>query len=190
MRKKDDPRSADEAQIKGSPVKSTSPQSIAGNLAVPQRDGVELKIEAISSICDKRGVRLTQARRRVLRMLVTATGPLKAYTILEAVRRESPNTAPTAVYRVLEFLRRNGWAIKLNSINAFLLRPAGPPWSCTFLVCENCGSVETIHVPVLPAGFLDDLHVHGFTPASHALEISGTCSACRNLQAQEDGTDQ
>lgn len=144
-----------------------------------QHPGVERHIEAISILCDKRGVRLTPARRRVLHMLLTAPGPLKAYAILEAVRKEAPNTAPTAVYRVLEFLQRQGWAVKLNSINAFLLRPPGPAWSCTFLVCEHCGSVETIHGPGLPSGFIGDTHIAGFTPASNTLEISGTCSTCR-----------
>lgn len=151
-----------------------------------RRGGEELRIEALSNQCDERGIRLTPARRRVLQLLATATGPLKAYAILEAVRKESPNTAPTAVYRVLEFLQRNGLAIKLNSINAFLLRPSGPAWSCTFLVCEKCGSVDTIHAPMLPEAFLADVDSGRFAPTSQTLEISGTCSVCRSAQAQND----
>lgn len=149
-------------------------------------DIVGRRVRAIQMWCEERGIRFTPARHRVVRTLADAQGPLKAYAILEAIRLEQPSTAPTSIYRVLEFLQAQGWAVKLNSINAFLLRPPGPAWTCTFLVCERCGSVETVHGPSLHSALMTDAHIAGFTPASKTLEISGTCSTCKSkLQATE-----
>ena len=143
-------------------------------------------VRAIQKSCKERGIRFTPARLRVVEMLADAQRPLKAYAILEAVRLENPSTAPTSIYRVLEFLQSQGWAVKLNSINAFLLRPPGPDWQCTFLVCEHCGSVETIHGPALHSALMAGPHIADFTPASKTLEISGTCSTCQaRLQTME-----
>lgn len=143
-------------------------------------DSLVPKVLSIQRLCKRRGIRFTPARRRVVKMLADAQGPLKAYTILEAIRLENPSTAPTSIYRVLEFLQAQGWAVKLNSINAYLLTPAGSAWGCTFLVCEHCGSVDTVHGPSLHSALTTDAQMAKFTPASKTLEISGTCSNCRS----------
>lgn len=62
------------------------------------------------------------------------------------------------------------------AIIAFLLRPPGPAWNCTSLVCERCGAVEAVNGPSLDPTVTNCVSVSGFAPASKTLEIPGTCS--------------
>lgn len=137
------------------------------------------RILAVQQHCQRRGLKLTASRLRVLRLLAEADGPLKAYALLDSIRRSHPKAGPAAVYRALEFLQAQGWAVKLNTINAFMLRPPGPAWSCTFLVCERCAGVATLEGPALRSELIAGAHIAGFTPAMHALEVAGTCRRCR-----------
>ncbi len=136
-------------------------------------------MEAIRTLCQQRGHAFTATRRRVLRVLIEANAPLKAYAVLETIRQTQPNTAPTSVYRALEFLQTQGWAVRLNSISAYLYQAPGSPARCTFLVCETCSSVQVVHGAETGINWIDHARITGFVPASHSVEISGRCARCR-----------
>ena len=144
-------------------------------------------LEAIRSTCRERGIRLTVARERVLRILAKAEHAMKAYSILEQVRQDSPNAAPPAVYRALDFLQAQGWAVKLNSINAFVLRPPGTGANAAFLVCKKCGSVEALRSPMAREELLAIAAAAGFAPSVEALEVTGLCRKCRPESKPEAG---
>lgn len=129
--------------------------------------------------CQQHGLRLTASRSRVLRVMAEAGSPLKAYAILERVRSAHPSTAPVAIYRALEFLRKQSFVVKLNAINGFLLRLPGPAWQSAYLVCEQCGSVNVVEGPAVHKELIANAHISGFTPATRSLEIAGICHACR-----------
>lgn len=138
----------------------------------------ESAISVIQSLSVERGLRLTAARLKVLRVLAASSAPMKAYAILETLRESNPKAGPALVYRALDFLQVQGWAIKLNSINAFMLKKPGAPWSQTYLVCEQCFRVTTVDGPSLRTELVANTRISGFIPAASSLEIVGTCSGC------------
>lgn len=141
------------------------------------RDADDLR--DVVALCQKRGLVLTALRLRVLRILMEARAPLKAYAVLEAIRQHQPSAAPTSTYRALEFLQAQGWAVKLNSINAYLFVPAGAPARQTYLVCDTCGTAQPIRGADTGESWIEEAKVAGFVPASHIVEISGRCARCR-----------
>lgn len=138
----------------------------------------ETQISAIKALCVERGLKLTASRLRVLRILAASGSPMKAYSILDEMRKDAPGTAPPAVYRALDFLLAQGWVVRLNAINAFLVRPPAAAGACTYLICENCGTVDALHGPVAHRELLSSTRIAGFTPTSNTLEITGICYRC------------
>ncbi len=154
------------------PPPAPAPKPTTGQRAAQRRR--EEHVLAIIAACQQRQLQLTASRLRVLRVLAEDEAPMKAYAILDVLRRDTPNTAPPAVYRALEFLQEQGWLVRLNSINAYLLRPPGQAQACTYLVCEHCEGVASVagrHLMTGDAG--------GFVPSNNTVEITGTCSRCR-----------
>ena len=77
------------------------------------------RLAAAEALCVRREQRLTAPRRRVLELLLQAGQPLKAYDLMAAFDPHAPAKPPT-VYRALEFLEREGFAHRIESLNAFV----------------------------------------------------------------------
>ena len=73
------------------------------------------------SICEGRGVRMTELRRRVLELLWESGRPTGAYELIEAVKLgASRPVGPPTVYRALEFLMAQGLVSRIESLNAYV----------------------------------------------------------------------
>ncbi len=135
------------------------------------------------ALAAERGVRLTPTRRRVLEIVAEHHRPLGAYEILERLSRERGPVAPPTVYRALAFLVENGFAHRIESLNAFVacFEPAHRQ-RAFFLICERCGDAAEL----LDAGVERALDAaaaaRGFTPARLGVEIAGVCGACAAAQ--------
>ena len=70
--------------------------------------------------CAERGTRLTELRRRVLELVWRSHEPIKAYEILDHLHSKPRRAAPPTVYRALDFLRREGFVHKIESMNAYV----------------------------------------------------------------------
>ena len=92
------------------------------------------------SICEGRGVQMTEMRRRVLELLWASGRPTGAYELIEAVkRRDSRPVAPPTVYRALNFLMAQGLVSRIESLNAYV--PCAHPerdHDCLFFICSGC----------------------------------------------------
>lgn len=144
-------------------------------------DSVLTALEAAETLCSERGERLTPVRRRVLELVLTADGPVKAYDLLEALKPGPGSAKPPTVYRALDFLIGLGLVHKVEALNAFVgctthASPDGQVGSCVELfICTHCGAVEERHgAPVsthTPAGFMIERSV---------IEHFGNCSNCQH----------
>lgn len=129
-------------------------------------------------LCQAARQRLTTPRRRVLELLLSADAPLKAYDLIAAFGGGGEKAKPPTVYRALDFLERQGFAHRIESLNAYVpcrLRAAGH--RAAFLICDCCGAareVEPDFGPVLAAAGAAGYSVRGLT-----LEARGLCPACR-----------
>jgi Fur family zinc uptake transcriptional regulator len=121
--------------------------------------------------------RLTGPRRRVLELLLEAGGPVKAYDLIAAYGERGAK--PPTVYRALEFLERQGFAHRLESLNAYVACPrAGEVHGAAFLICECCGATVEVDAGVAE-GVANAASTHGYELRGVTLEARGLCPACR-----------
>lgn len=132
-------------------------------------------IARAAELCEAKGLRLTNLRRRAIAALAQAGRPVKAYDLLAELGEGEAPAKPASAYRALEFLESLGLVHRVSGINAFLLCTHGGGAHATQLfLCEECGAAEERSVhhttpPETPAGF----EVH-----RSVVEHYGLCRTC------------
>lgn len=151
-------------------------------------DHVSCIADAISVVeqrCATRSLRLTAVRRQVLEILLQEHVALGAYDILEYLRQAGFKSQPPAAYRALDFLVTNGFAHRVERLNAFIACSyPGEPHSPAFMICRRCGVVvETRSTPV--KGTLGTAaRSAGFRIERTVVEAEGLCSTCQKGESR------
>jgi len=136
-------------------------------------------LECAERLCSERGVRLTEQRRTVLRLLCEADRPLGAYELLERLRALLRNPAPPTVYRALDFLLEQGLVHKLESLHAYVgCAHPDHPHVGQFLICSDCGEVSEVEDPAIARSLQAAEKAAGFCTERPVVELLGTCSHC------------
>lgn len=140
-------------------------------------------LDEAAGLCARRGVRLTDLRRRVLELIWEGHQPTGAYAILEALRGENRKAAPPTVYRALEFLSAHGMIHRIESLNAFIgcVRPDAVH-AGQFLICQSCGTTAELHDAEIIDAVGASARRAGFEPIRQTVEIAGLCPDCRKKQ--------
>src|SRR3954453_12524056 len=76
--------------------------------------------------CAEDDQRLTPPRRRVLELLLQHGQPMKAYDLIAGFATGGPPAKPPTVYRALDFLEKQGFAHRIESLNAYVACKRGP----------------------------------------------------------------
>ena len=142
-------------------------------------ESVAAVLRSAHALCKRRGVRFTEQRRTVLRLLCAADRPLGAYELLEQLRGSIKNPAPPTVYRALDFLLEQGLVHKLESLHAYIgcAHPEHPHVS-QFLICSDCGEVNEVEDPAIARSLNAAGKAAGFTTERPVVELLGTCAQC------------
>ena len=77
-------------------------------------------IAHVEQYCIKRGVRLTLIRRQILELVLAYPNIVKAYEVLEDLKKLRGNAAPPTVYRALDFFVDIGVLHRAESLNGFV----------------------------------------------------------------------
>ncbi|WP_417259778.1 transcriptional repressor [Celeribacter sp.] len=138
-------------------------------------------VAQVDSQCKIRGLKLTPVRRRALEILLEEHRALGAYDVLERLREDGFGSQPPVAYRALDFLTANGFAHKIERLNAFIAcAHPGDTHTPAFLICRLCRAVaeaETHH----EEGLLDRIaEATGFNIERAVLEAEGLCPNCQN----------
>lgn len=145
-------------------------------------DCIAEALQRAEDICDARGLRFTDVRRKVLELVWQSHGPIKAYDILDRLDQRIASIKPPTVYRALDFLTENGLVHKINSLNAFV--GCGHPLKhreCYFLICTDCGEAkECCNLDIVDAVAKTSWR-NQFEIKNVTLEITGECSDCRGV---------
>ncbi|MEE2998119.1 MAG: Fur family transcriptional regulator [Pseudomonadota bacterium] len=129
--------------------------------------------------CRSLGLRFTPLRRRVLEIVWAQHGPAGAYDILGKLRDDKQNAAPPTVYRALEFLVKNGFVHKIESLNAFVgCGSSGKNHSGQFLICGKCNQVGELDDTEIAAVIEKKAKRLGFKVARPTVEVLGLCETC------------
>ncbi len=130
--------------------------------------------------CRAANLRLTPMRARVLEILLESHKALGAYDILARLRAEGRSSQPPIVYRALDFLVSNGFAHRLERLNAFAAcAHAEDRHQPMFLICESCHQVAEAPLDRLGQDIFARATKLGFQARSPVVEVSGLCPACQ-----------
>ena len=139
------------------------------------------------SICKRRGVRMTELRRRVLELLWASGGPTSAYQLIEAVKlRDSRPVGPPTVYRALHFLMAQGLVSRIESLNAYV--PCVHPerdHDCLFFICRGCRASVELEDPRIGGLLAEDAAGLGFVTTRRTVEVVGMCARCAEAGARK-----
>jgi len=141
----------------------------------------ETLLTRASSICEGRGVRLTDLRRQVLGLILDHESPTGAYELLDQLRQTRHGAAPPTVYRALEFLLEQGLIHKLERLSAFVGCIAGDDHhhhAAKFFICRTCGRVAELEDHELAHALEHAAKRLGFTLGKATIEAEGQCASC------------
>lgn len=139
----------------------------------------ELTLDDAADRCRARGASLTPIRRAVLSLLLEEPGGIKAYDLLDRMKKVHQSATPPTVYRALDFLIEQGLAHRIARTNQFVAcHHDGHDKAVLFLVCPDCGTITELHDDTALAGLMKGLKAAGHTLASPEIELSAVCGAC------------
>ena len=142
-------------------------------------DCLKSAIQAAKSRCDESGIRLTPLRQQVLELVWQSHEPVKAYDVLDSLKKEHSSSAPPTVYRALDFLQEQGLVHKIESLNAYV--GCGNPeetHSGQFFICHDCGSVAELDDADISSLIKKKANRLGFKIDDEMVEIKGHCQEC------------
>jgi len=140
---------------------------------------VNAVLKRAQQLCRERGVRMTEQRLAVLRLLCASDRPLGAYDLLEQLRGLVKNPAPPTVYRALDFLLEQGLVHKLESLHAYIgCTHPDHPHASQFLICSDCGEVNEVEDPAVTRSLDAAGEALGFHTQRPVVELLGTCAEC------------
>lgn len=137
------------------------------------------------------GLRLTPVRRRVLEILLEQHRAMGAYEVLDRLAAEGFGNQPPVAYRALEFLCENGFAHRVQRLNAFAacMHP-GETHAPVFLICRVCDAVAEAAGEPVRAALDGAAAASGFTVERANIEALGLCPICARAPAEgETGTE-
>jgi Fur family zinc uptake transcriptional regulator len=144
---------------------------------------LSVQLERAGALCERRGARLTELRRLVLRLVLEAERPVGAYDLLEQLRGHRRGAAPPTVYRALEFLMEHGLIHKVERLSAFVGCPAHDhhAHAAQFLICGGCGAVQELEDASVRDALAKAAAGQGFAISGVTIEAEGRCAACADL---------
>ncbi len=141
-------------------------------------------LEVAEEACRQSGAQLTPIRRRVLEILLQKHSAMGAYEVLDQLRSEGKGSQPPVAYRALDFLVSNGFAHKIERLNAFVAcAHPGEQHAPCFLICRDCSTVaETPGKPVANVVSKSASEL-GFVVEKVSIEAVGLCPSCQDSAA-------
>jgi len=150
-----------------------------------QPDGsFEDRLARAEAACARRGARLTDVRRTVLKLILEAQEPIGAYALLDRLKHQSGHGKPPTIYRALDFLLAQGLIHRIERLNAFVgcHEEANHPHPVQFLICGTCGSVTEFEDAAVARAVAAAAGQHDFKVARSIVEVEGQCGPCASAK--------
>ena len=122
---------------------------------------------------------LTKNQKIVFNLLQSAGGPLKAYSILDNLKKEGLKS-PLQIYRALDKLVELGKIHKIESKNSFIVCNNSNCASNTiFTICERCENVKEVKDNSLSEGVRELVQMNRMNVTRFNLEFFVLCKSCK-----------
>ena len=140
---------------------------------------VQTALRIADEHCAAKGLRFTSVRRKALEILLQEHRALGAYDVLESLHAAGFGSQPPVAYRAIDFLVDNGFAHKIEKLNAFVAcSKPGAAHSPAFMICRTCDLVvEGMSGPARSV-LGKAANKVGFTIEKSIIEVEGICCSC------------
>ena len=141
-------------------------------------------MDMAETLVRERGLRMTPVRRRTLEILLESHRAMGAYDVLDRLAAEGFGRQPPVAYRALEFLVEQGFAHRVQLLNAFAacLHPH-TDHQPIFLICRGCNLVSEAPAEPLREALTQTAAQSGFTVERQSIEAMGLCDTCQKAAA-------
>jgi len=113
-------------------------------------------------------------------LLAKQKGAFGAYDLLDELKSTDASAKPATIYRALDFLSKQGFVHKIESINAFVMchhfSECNHP--VQLLICDTCGHVEEIQSNDFDIALRKMADANGFAISHQIVEAHGKCKSC------------
>jgi Fur family ferric uptake transcriptional regulator len=123
-------------------------------------------------------IKKTPARIAITDYLYSIDSPVDIGKIVEFLRSEKLNTNKVTVYRIIEYLYRNGVLERLD-FGEGKFRYEVKKGDHHHLICDTCGRIEDVSDNLTKEYENDIKKNKGFLVKKHSLEFFGICSNCQ-----------
>ncbi|GAA6193290.1 transcriptional repressor [Phaeobacter gallaeciensis] len=145
---------------------------------------IQNTVDVADKHCKQAGLQLTPIRKRVLEILLEEHRALGAYEILDRLRQENLGSQPPVAYRALDFLVKNGFAHKIERMNAFVAcTQPGEVHTPVFMICRECDTVAESASELSKSQLGRTAKDLGFTIERIVIEAEGLCPNCQDATA-------
>lgn len=135
-------------------------------------------LAAAEAACVERGVQFTPVRRRTLEILLEEHRAMGAYDVLARLSEEGLGSKPPVAYRALGFLVEQGFAHRIERLNAFIACDhPGSHHQPAFLICRSCDRVAEVEDANPLKNAAQGL---GFEVEQTVVEAEGLCPSCKD----------
>lgn len=149
--------------------------------------------QKILARCNSQGAQITALRERVLDLVLSQSGVIKAYTVLSLMQEQSDSpVAPPTAYRALDFWVEQGILHKVTAVNGYVLcshvqhecgsscqHSDSRPHSAFILVCTKCGSVDEQSLSREWQALQQGVASCGFAIQEEHVVLTGICKPCQ-----------
>ncbi len=130
------------------------------------------------------GFRMTPQRMAILHTLRHAGGHLSPTEVFEQARRAQPGLTEATVYRTLEFLVENGYALAAHVGGGRLVYELTEE-NHHHLICRKCGKTVAVEYDALTRLYKQLGSSTGFKLDSSHVTLFGLCPDCQNKPEKE-----
>jgi Fur family ferric uptake transcriptional regulator len=127
--------------------------------------------------------RNTWQREAVREALGGSEGFISAQTLHSELRDAGSPIGLATVYRALADLAVEGEADALQAEGESLYRACTPGQHHHHLICRNCGVAVEIEADAVEQWAQSVAAEHGFTEATHVVDVFGLCADCRSISS-------
>ncbi len=141
----------------------------------------EAVVEELKKIVKRKGLKYTEQREIVLKVLLHAEHHLTAEEIYNVIKKENSesNIGIATVYRALGFLE------EVDLIASITFGTDGKKYESNskshhdHLICTTCGKIIEFVDEEIEKRQDKIAEANGFKIASHSMQLFGTCSSCQ-----------
>jgi Fe2+ or Zn2+ uptake regulation protein len=127
---------------------------------------------------------MTPQRMAILHTLIHAGGHLSPTEVFERTRHDRPGLTEPTVYRTLEFLVENGYALAAHVGGGKLVYELTEE-NHHHLICKKCGKTVAVEYTALSSVYEQLQSSTGYKLDSSHVTLFGLCPDCQSISHKE-----